>query len=767
MNNILKKILPLLFVLISASSYASISPKWITVNDIGVNNPNTWIAFRKDFYLDKKAETAIAQIAVDSKYWLWVNGKLVVFEGGLKRGPNPNDSYYDNVELLPYLNVGKNEIAILVWYFGKDGFSHKDSGKAGLLFNLQSGEYNLVSDNTWLCRIHPSYSSAGKPFPNWRLPESNIRFDANHDMADWQTKACDAEYNFTRAAEIAMSGEKPWNRLVERPIPQWKDFGIKNALVERFADTDSTYRLVAYLPYNMQMTPIIEVADPQGGNLISIETDHTYAGNDINLRAEYITRKGKQEYESLGWLNGQKVILKVPNDVEIYSVKYRETGYNTEQTGRFNCNDDFFLRFWDKGLRTLYVNMRDTYFDCPDRERAQWWGDVVILMSECFYTYSPSTHHLMKKAIRELIDWQRPDNTLFSPIPAGNYKDELPAQMLAAIGYYGFRNYYMNTGDVETMKYVYNGAKRYLGVWELDDTGLTKYRQGGWAWGDWGHDIDQRLLLAGWHYLALKSAVEMAQLLGYNQDAEIYAKTMEQIKIAFNSNWNGHEYRHPEHSGKTDDRIHALAVLSGIAGEEKYDEIFEVLKKQWNASPYMEKYVMEALFVMDKGEYAIHRTKERFSKMVNHPEYTTLFEGWDADDKAFGGGTTNHAWSGGALTVIGQYVCGIYPLEAGYKTFKIEPNPVFDNASITVPSIKGNIISEFKKSDKEFLLNVSIPENTNGIVVLPELGIKEIFVNEKKLKGNKYKPDNQDYRSERKKTLQFPAGNYRIKCVIN
>lgn len=45
--------------------------------------------------------SAIAQIAADSKYWLWINGKLAVFEGGLKRGPNRTDTYYDEIDLKP------------------------------------------------------------------------------------------------------------------------------------------------------------------------------------------------------------------------------------------------------------------------------------------------------------------------------------------------------------------------------------------------------------------------------------------------------------------------------------------------------------------------------------------------------------------------------------------------------------------------------------------------------------------------------------------
>ena len=106
--------------------------KWIAPSD--ANHPNTWMTFRKDIILPKRPEKAVAQIAVDSKYWLWINGQLAVFEGGVKRGPTPKDTYYDEVDLAPFLQKGKNQIAILVWYFGKEGFSHKSSGQAGLFW---------------------------------------------------------------------------------------------------------------------------------------------------------------------------------------------------------------------------------------------------------------------------------------------------------------------------------------------------------------------------------------------------------------------------------------------------------------------------------------------------------------------------------------------------------------------------------------------------------------------------------------------------------
>ena len=68
---------------------------------------NTWLAFRKTVHIDKVPQTLTARIAADSKYWLWINGELVVREGGLKRGPNPKDTYCDILQDVKGLVPGK------------------------------------------------------------------------------------------------------------------------------------------------------------------------------------------------------------------------------------------------------------------------------------------------------------------------------------------------------------------------------------------------------------------------------------------------------------------------------------------------------------------------------------------------------------------------------------------------------------------------------------------------------------------------------------
>ena len=121
---------------------------------------NTWIAFQKKFELGSVPAELPAKIAADSKYWLWVNGEMVVVEGGLKRGPAPGDGYYDTVDIAPYLQSGENVISVLVWYFGRNGFSHMGSGNCALLFEAIGGGVKILSDSSWDACVHFAYGTA-------------------------------------------------------------------------------------------------------------------------------------------------------------------------------------------------------------------------------------------------------------------------------------------------------------------------------------------------------------------------------------------------------------------------------------------------------------------------------------------------------------------------------------------------------------------------------------------------------------------------------
>jgi hypothetical protein len=722
--------------------------QWITSFE-QQNETNNWTAYQKSFQLNDVPNEALAKIACDSKYWMWINGEMAVFEGQLKRGPSPDDTYYDEVDIAPFLKQGKNVISILVWYFGKDGFSHNSSGKAALIFDCQTQGFDLLSDLTWKASIRREFGTAGLPLPNFRLPESSIRYDARLGNFDFISSN---NLKWGRTRSLGTPPILPWNNLVKRPLPLWRDYGMKNYTNQmKFPFVSNGDTIVCHLPYNAQITPYFKI-EAKEGEEIKILTDHYQGGGPYNVRAEYITREGIQEYENLGWMNGQKVYYIIPKGVRVLDIKYRETGYNTEFTGSFNCNDDFYNRLWSKALRTLYVTMRDTYMDCPDRERAQWWGDAVNESGETFYAMCPKSRFLTQKAILELMNWQRADGTIFSPIPAGNWDRELPGQMLASIGYYGFWNYYMNTGDKETMVKVYKGVKRYLDIWQLDDNGLLVKRMNesdhkGWYWGDWGTNIDKDLLMNEWYYLALKGYKEMSLILDKSGQADWADNTMTHLKAAFNRTfWKGDQYRSYSYNDDTDDRGQALAVVAGLADYDKYEAIFKLLQKQRYSSPYMEKYVIEALFIMGQPEYGLQRLKERFQPMVDNKDYSTLFEGWGVGRNGYGGGSTNHAWSGGGLTILSQYVCGLYPLEPAWKSFMVKPNlGGLEYAETENETIAGKVKVKVSKTKSGMEMDLTVPLGSEAVVYIPEKE-KKVTVNGKKLSPKEVKDGHQLFR---------------------
>ena len=701
---------------------------WIT-SEKTPGQKNVWLAFRRTFDMTDTTLSAL-RIAVDSKYWLWLNGELIIFEGGLKRGPTPQDTYYDQVDLGGKLQPGKNTIAILLWYFGKEGMSHRSSGKAGLIAELyQDDRLVLQTDGKWKSIPHPAYAGkSADPQPNWRLPESNIVFDARKDMPGWQGLGFD-DSAWPNAQMICQGICPPWNQLIQRPIPFWKDHGLRDyTSAPRFPFTSSGDTITCSLPYNAQVTPFLKVK-ATAGQKITMLTDHYKGGSAYNMRAEYITQEGEQSYESLGWINGHNMHYIIPAGIEVLELKFRETGYKTEFAGDFACNAPFYNRLWQKALRTLYVTMRDNYMDCPDRERAQWWGDVVLESGEAFYALDRSADALTYKGMLELMNWQRADSTIFSPVPAGNWDKELPGQMLASVGYYGFYNYYLHTGDLQAIHEVYPNVERYLSLWGLNQQGTLRLRPGGWTWGDWGENRDVPLLMNTQYYLALQGFKLMSDALGESSKAKQVEKQMAAFKDSFNRLfWQEDHYRSPGYSGAIDDRSQGLAVVSGLADPLKYPAIFKVLQQEYHASPYMEKYILEALFQMGYPSFALQRMKQRFSPMVDHPTLTTLWEGWGIGAKGFGGGTANHAWSGGGLTLLSQYVAGIMPLSPGYATFQVKPQlGNLTEVRAVVRSKKGDI-KVHVQTDGEYYMQLAVPKGAKANVHLP-VGAKTIEMN--------------------------------------
>ncbi|MDP4213594.1 MAG: discoidin domain-containing protein [Bacteroidota bacterium] len=481
-----------------------------------------------------------------------------------------------------------------------------------------------------------------------------------------------------------------------------KDYGLKEYI---YLSKDlphienKPWKLVCQMPYNCQFQPWIQLKAPEG-RLISLNSSNPLVLY-LTKTEKYQTKSGEQHYEAKHWISGEGAIYTIPAGVLVEAVKYRETGYDTKIAGSFECNDNDYNILWKKGARTAYLCLRDHFYDCPDRERVGFWGDGTPELDQCFYAFDTASHALCKELVRR-------------PLDAGFY----PGQQLEFLGKYGLWFYYMQTGDLESIKLVYDSTKNFL---------FNTYRFGHKnQWFDWGKDIkDIAVTEICFMYIDLKSLKKMAELTGHDSDTTAINKKLDSIKSTFNSSyWKGNYYMSAQVSSP-DDRANAMAINAGLAENTKWDAIYKnVLTKYQNSSCFFDRWVFEALCTMGKQDYALLRMYSRYRTMIPC-SFTTLWEHydrwWASRINAFDQGSSlNHGWNPPVL-LLSQTIAGISPEEAGWKTYHVFPKEAFLNSiKVVVPSIKGDIKVNLHKTTTKYSLGLISPPNTKAIVGIPK-----------------------------------------------
>ena len=122
--------------------------------------------------------------------------------------------------------------------------------------------------------------------------------------------------------------------------------------------------------------------------------------------------------------------------------------------------------------------------------------------------------------------------------------------------------------------------------------------------------------------------------------------------------------------------------------------------------------------------------------MVSNEDYSTLFEGWGIGEDGFGGGSTNHAWSGGGLTILAQYVCGLYPLEPAWKKFMVKPDlGGLEFAETANETVAGKVSVKIAKIDTGLDINLIVPNESEAVIYIPEKA-KSVIINGVEVNSN-------------------------------
>ncbi len=462
---------------------------------------------------------------------------------------------------------------------------------------------------------------------------------------------------------------------------------------------DTPWRLVCTMPYNCQFQPSLEV-EAEAGQVIQF--------NSTNALVLYLTKTesvtteaGIHTYEAKKWVSGEGALYTIPAGVKVRSVSYRETGYDTSFAGSFHCNDEDYNVLWKKGARTAYLCMRERFYDCPDRERVGFWGDGTPELGQCFYAFDPKSHRLCKELVLRKLE-----------------PKFYPGQHLEFLGDYGLWFYYLQTGDLESIRTVYEPTKKFL--FETYQFGNKR------TWFDWGKEIkDTAVTETCFYYNCLGTLRKMALATGHEDDVPAIDQKLEGIRSTFDATyWKENAYQSSQVT-TPDDRANAMAVNCGLADPSKWEAIYQnVLSHKTYASCFFDRWVFEALCKMGRQEHALVRMADRYRTMIP-ARFTTLWEHYDRwwasridayDDAS----SLNHGWNPPVL-ILSQSIAGVSPETPGWGTYHVLPKEAFlKEIQVVVPSVKGGVRVGIRKDATTYALTVDSPPGTTAVLGIPK-----------------------------------------------
>ena len=239
---------------------------------------------------------------------------------------------------------------------------------------------------------------------------------------------------------------------------------------------------------------------------------------------------------------------------------------------------------------------------------------------------------------------------------------------------------------------------------------------------------DYNTVVNAFHYHSLVLMAKMAEAIAEKQDAAFFYKRAKAVKKAFNKNFiDADRNIYIDGIGTNHASLHAnmYPLVFGLVPESIKPSVIDYIKqKRMACGVYSANYLLEAMFDADEPEYALSLltdVSDRSWYNMIKVGATMTIEAWDNKYKNNNG--WSHAWSSSPAHILPRKLMGIEPLTPGFETIMIKPKPAsVKNASVKLPSIRGEIKAEFVNETDRFTLTVSVPGNTMANISLPIKG---------------------------------------------
>jgi alpha-L-rhamnosidase len=405
---------------------------------------------------------------------------------------------------------------------------------------------------------------------------------------------------------------------------------------------------------------------------------------------------------------------------------------DTPQAGTFACSDELVNQLWrniDWGQRGNFLSVPT---DCPQRdERLGWLADAQVFLP---------TAALNRDVAAFVTKWG--DDVLDAQSPDGAYPDVAPRLALERDGAAAWADagiivpwvIWQRYGDTRLLERHWHAMERYLAYLERHNPDLLWTERRGNDYGDWlsvgAHTPRDVLATAYWAHDARLMA-EMAGALGLPERVAHYERLRAGIAAAWNAAYVG-EDAYVEGDTQT---AYLLALHMDLLPEALWARAAERLVENIEAHDghLTTGFVGVGLLCPVLSRFGYPEVAHRLLRRDDFPSWgysirhgaTTIWERWDGwtEDRGFQTpmmNSFNHYSLGSVGQWLYEHVAGIRATEPGYARVVVAPEPgELEWARGSHRSVRGVISSAWRVEDGAFRLEVELPPNVSGTVVLP------------------------------------------------
>lgn len=415
------------------------------------------------------------------------------------------------------------------------------------------------------------------------------------------------------------------------------------------------------------------------------------------------------------------------------------TSLSASQSGTFFCSNPLFNKIHNLIDWAMRSNMASVLTDCPHREKLGWVEQAYLMQYSLQYRYNMS--RMYNKIIKDMYLSQTEQGMIPSIAPEYvRFKDgfeDTPEWGSAFIisSWYTYLWY----GDDRSLKKYYPMMKKYMDyLASRANDNIIAYGLGDWF--DIGPDVpgnsqltSNGLTATATYYYNATIMQKIAHLLAQPDDVEKYGRLAVEIKESFNRSFFNSSTNTYDRNSQT---ANSIVLFMGLADETYKQSIInnlvcDIEKRNYSltAGDIGYRYVLQALETNGLSEL-IYKMNCKY----NVPGYgwqlahgaTALTESWQAFEFV----SNNHFMLGHLMEWLYGGIGGIRQTEQSlaYKTIQIDPHVVgnITSASASYESPYGRICSEWKKKQEGFELKVSIPANSEAVILLPTRNIENI-----------------------------------------